>query len=260
MKKKTFFVALLLCVVLILSSCSLIDSIFDPLPEKYVDGLREPKDLPDELELYDDAIVYDVDEDDESVELSYGVSEDLDEIIDFYEDLFDENEIEIIESDDDDDEFYVSGKGEGFTFELEAEPATAGYKERAFKTIVTIEVLFIESDKDAQTAEPEDSTPTPDAETVAPTDAPTSELGSETLSKMSGFWMLVGFDGDMDDIYKDEGVALYFTGDSMVGYSGFEIDIYNIIFTFIDNNTITYTTETEMKTVNIDFQVIDGKP
>ena len=250
MKRKTIIVAFVLCVVFILTSCSLIDSIFDPLPDKYVDGLKVPKDLPDEIELYDDAIVYDADEDDESVELSYGVSVDLDEIIDFYEDLFDEEEIEVIESDDSDDEFYVNGKGEGFIFELEAEIPTSGYKERAFDTIVTIEVTFTLTAAVNSTPEPED---TPES-TVESTD----EIGSETLTKMSGLWILSGIDGDIADTYKADGVAVYISGNSITGYSSFEIDLTETLIAFDDNDTISYKVDEELRIVDIGFEVIGG--
>lgn len=235
MKRKTIIVAFILCVVFILSGCSLIDSIFDPLPDKYVDGLKVPRTLPDELELYDDAIVYDAD-DDESVDLSYGVSVDLDEIIDFYEDLFDDNELEIFESDDSDDEFYATGKGEGFTFEVEAETPTSGYKERAFETIVTLEINF-------ETTSAVETTDTTD---------------KKTLRKMKGFWIVVGMDGDLDESYKADGYGVEITESHIVFYSYFELSIDETPFS-LNEGILEYSLDDDTQTYDLTFEVTGGK-
>lgn len=168
MKKRFSFTIVILCFVLMLSGCFLLN----PIPKEYIEGIRLPREYPDDdLEIYDDATVFEVEEDDEEITLTYGTEDDIDDVIDFYEDLFDDNNLTIDEQQDDKDEFYAKGAGEGFVFEIEAEQARGEIEEKLFETVVTVTVEFVENEvikADTLTPAPSQPTPAPSEATATP--------------------------------------------------------------------------------------------
>ena len=119
MKKLALILAFVLSAAMLFTGCAVITNILDPLPDEYVDGVKVPRDYPDDqLEIYDDAIVFEAEEDEEEITLMYGTKDEIDDIIDFYEDLFDDNGLNVEESDDGKGEYYAKGSGEGIKFEI----------------------------------------------------------------------------------------------------------------------------------------------
>ncbi len=228
MKKLAFILVFVLSAAMLFTGCAVITNILDPLPDEYVDGVRVSKDYPDDqLELYDDAIVFETEEDDEEITLTYGTVDEIDDVIDFYEDMFDDNDLTVDESDDGGDEYYAEGSGDGFKFEINAEEAKGGYEERAFATVVEVKIVFY-------------------------------EMGEETLAKMQGFWLICGAYGEVSDDYRIWGQAIDFDGMKMDFYDNFAIDTTNNEFTFVDDDTIHYIEEGDEYTVDITFETIDG--
>ncbi|MBN2879737.1 MAG: sugar-binding protein [Clostridia bacterium] len=143
MKKNTALLVFIITAVIFLCGCDMLTNILDPLPEEYIDGIKYSRDYPDdELPIYDDAIVYESDEDDDEITLSFGTEDDMDDVIDFYEEVFDESGLLINEIDDGRKSYEASGVGSGYTFELEIKEAKGKYEERTFTTVVEIKIIF----------------------------------------------------------------------------------------------------------------------
>ncbi|MEX1376311.1 MAG: hypothetical protein AB1Z23_02445 [Eubacteriales bacterium] len=226
MKKLIPLLVLLLAISMMFSGCAAITNIFDPLPDNYVDGVKIPKEFPDDyLEVYDDAVVYEAEEDDGEVTLMCGTEDEIDDVIDFYEDLFDDEIFTIDETDDGRGEYFAKGVVEGYGFEIFAEDASGDYEERAFATVIEVK---------------------------------TRELGKDTLEKMQGFWHVCGFDGEISDEVRTLGLGLEVDENKIDSYKEFEINSNNIEFSFVDDETIVYTDDGEEYMPKVTFEKIDG--
>ncbi len=188
MKRKAI-TALLLAVIMALltafSGCSLNEKIpfLNKVPQQYTEGIKYDKDFPDdELEIYDDAIVFE--------EVSYfgeiillcGTTDDIDDIVSFYKDFFEDNEIELIEETQDRKEYYASYQSGGYSLKLEVLEAEGEYIEDEFEYVIHLYAKEMDDNALAAvaTAPPStlapESTPTPEissAHTQEPTAAPT---------------------------------------------------------------------------------------
>ena len=134
MKKNIIF----LCIVMIaasLAGCS-----------PYKTGVEYP-DFPDcDVELYDDAIVFEYDGDDEENEITYGITDDVEDVMEFYQELFEDEDYVILDEEaDDDDEYKVEGYIDDIYFEIEAEEAD-GDAEKYFDTTVNIKTEEMDDD------------------------------------------------------------------------------------------------------------------
>ena len=228
MKKIILLLVLLTSTAMFFSGCAVITNILDPLPEEYVEGVKVPRDYPDDdFEVYDDAVVFEAEEDDEEISLKYGTEDDIDDVIDFYEELFEDNELTVDEQEDDKDEFYAKGKGDGFKFEINAEEASGNYEERAFATVVEVDIEFY-------------------------------TVGEETLEKMKGFWHACGADGVIADEVRAEGAAIEFADMTMDLYDDFETYLTNEKFEFTDDDSIKFTDEGEEEVFDVVFETING--
>lgn len=225
MRKLSYLSVFILCLALLFTGCDL----FDPLPEEYVDGVRVPRDYPDnDFEIYDDAIVYEVEEEkDEEIVLKYGTEDEMDDVIDFYKDLFEDVPLAVNEQEDNKDEFYAEGYGDGFKFEVTVEEPSGDYEERAFATVVEVYIELL-------------------------------EVGELTLEKLQGFWLLCGQDGEILDNFKVSGYGANFVEDKANFYADFVEDGVNLDYAFTDNDTIKYIEDGEENTVDIAFETIDG--
>lgn len=224
MKKLSIVLALVLCISVLFSGCALIMNLTDPLPEEYIEGIKLPKDYPDDdLEIYDDAIVFEEEEDDDEITIKYGTEDELDDIIDFFEDLFDEDNLTLDESEEKDDEYTATGMGDGFKFEITAEEASGKYEERAFQTVVEVKIQFY-------------------------------EMGQGTLEKMQGFWLQCGIDGDIDDIYRMDAMGWEFDSMNFTSYTWAELDFSNNDITFINDNTFTFEFEGDIYEIEVRFE------
>ncbi len=221
--------AIIVTVVLLFSGCAVITNIFDPLPDEYKDGVDFSRDYPDdELELYDDALVFEADEEeDEEITLKYGSEDELDDLIDFYEDMFDDNELTVDETDEGKDDYHAEGSGDGFKFEIDIEEASGDYETRVFKTVVEVTIEFY-------------------------------EVGEETLQNMQGFWLICGLAGEISDEYRMSGQAMVVDGMKVTFYRDFEVDTTDNDFSFDDDDTIRYVDDGEEQTSDVTFETIDG--
>lgn len=99
-----------------------------------------------DLLLYDDAIVFEYEEDDEEVEITFGSKDDVDEVMDFYQDFFEDEGIVLTYEQVDKDEYKAEGQIEDFLFEIEVEEPW-GDSEKFYKSITTIEIEYVDSEK-----------------------------------------------------------------------------------------------------------------
>ncbi len=85
MRKKLKTILLIIMTAVLFTSC---------LPKEYKDGVKLDRDYPeDELPIYDDAIVYECEDDKDEITVNYGTEDDIDDVIDFYQDFFEDENI-----------------------------------------------------------------------------------------------------------------------------------------------------------------------
>lgn len=182
----------------------------------------------DAFEIYEDAIVFESEDDDEGIELKYGTTDEIEDVIDYYEDLFDDNDLAMDEIEEDNDEFMAQGKGEGFKFEVKAKPAKGDYEERAFTTVVEVIIEYY-------------------------------EMGEETLSKMQGFWLACGAEGIIADATRQVGFAMEFKGNKMDVYEYFEPLVADTEIVFTDEDSVEFDDEGILTTMDISFETVGGQ-
>ncbi len=228
MKKTLLLFILTLFAATILTGCATVKNIIDPLPDEYTEGLRLSRDFPeDDIELYYDAVIFKQDESEDEISLNYGVLDELDEVIGFYDDILTDNGLTVEESDDSRNEYYAKGIGSGYKFEIYASLAEGGYEQRAFSTVVEITIEFY-------------------------------TVGEETLKKIQGFWLVCGQNGEIDDSYRELGDAMEFNDMTIDFYNDFDADALNTDFVFLDDDTIYLEKDGEQFTLDISFEIINN--
>ncbi|MBT3319839.1 MAG: hypothetical protein HN389_08755 [Clostridia bacterium] len=148
-KKITIFVlsTLLLCSLLL--GCVVI-------PEEYTKGVRPDSDYPDDdMPIMDDAIVYFSEGGDEEITIKYGVSDDLDDVVDFYKDHFEDNDIVLTDESDKSTKYTAEGIYQDFMFEIRVTKPSGEHEEKQFVTTVKVVIEFV--DVPEATVEPEQS-------------------------------------------------------------------------------------------------------
>lgn len=126
-KKIISIVATITLFVLTLTSCVNV----------YKQGV-EYHDFPDrDIPIYDDAIVFEYECGEKKCEITYGTTDDVDDILDFYSDEFDDDYYVIINEEIDKDEYKVEGFIDELYFEIEANEAS-GDSEKYFDCVVSI--------------------------------------------------------------------------------------------------------------------------
>jgi Leucine-rich repeat (LRR) protein len=104
-------------------------------------------DFPDkDIPIYDDAVVYYFESDDEESELSYGTTDDIDDIVEFYQDEFDDSDYIITKEKEDKDEYEIEGYIGNTHFEIEAEEARRDEGEY-FDYVVTISIEQVDDEE-----------------------------------------------------------------------------------------------------------------
>jgi hypothetical protein len=257
---------LLFVLILILSSifsgCSLTDKIpflkkipfLNKVPIQYTEGIKFDRDYPDdELEIYDDAIVFGSDSRFGEIILSCGTADDFDDIVDFYHDFFEDKKIELIKEQQERDEYYATGKSGEYLFKIQIEEADGEFIEDEFENIIYLSVKKSDSDDKLEntdsstttseitpTATPSTTsapTPTPEA-----TQQPIEDDTKQITSLESGVWT-ASFMHDLADVeytiltvyIKDDtnGTIYYYDYYSDYRwYSDFTYKISNGIITF----------------------------
>ena len=168
--KKT---AALLCAFMVLSlvlfpGCSAIGKLFNKTPDNYTEGIKYSKDYEEDvLEIYDGAVVFDeLAVFGENV-LFCGSEDDFDDIVDFYKEFFQDNEITLLEEDEGRDEYYARGVFEGYEFKLKIAEPEDEYAGELFQNVITLLTRELKEVERVDMAE----TPTP-APAAEPTPTP----------------------------------------------------------------------------------------
>ncbi len=138
--KKLIMIVALVMVIACFAGC---------VPAQYKEGVDVSKDYPDDnLPIYNEAIVFEYEiDDDDFIELSYGSEDDVNDVADYYNELFDENEDAFIirEIKTDDDSYYAEGIiiDDVVKFEIEVEEPRGKYEEKLFvsETKIVIEPI-----------------------------------------------------------------------------------------------------------------------
>jgi len=259
MKGKNRVVLIVLCVLISFSGCTATSNIFDPLPEEYTDGAKIPKNYPDDiLEIYDDAIVFDTDDDDNEIKIEYGTEDEVDDVTDFYMDLFESKGLTIEETEEDRGEFTASGWSSDFYFEIKIDEAKGDYEERVFETVVKVKVVFIEEDFDDD--EYKDNNIEADEEGYDNTDEEIDNpvVYEDTLAQIEGFWHLCGEMWEVGRYIKTAGNAYKIEGMTITYFEDFEVVFENKPFTFIDEYTIMFMFDGAERMLMIEFVSIDS--
>ena len=132
--RNKLLVILFFCVVLIFAGC---------IPSHYTKGV-DADEYPDrDLPVYDDAIIFEYEEDDDEVTIKYGTEDDVDDVMDFYQDYFKDEEIALDKEDQDKDEYQAIGFYEDFLFEIDVEEARGKNEEKVFNAVVEVEIEFL---------------------------------------------------------------------------------------------------------------------
>lgn len=129
--KKVFCIIVVLALLVSMTSCFFLNN-------PYRRGVEYP-DFPDrDLDIYDDAIVFKYDGDEDESEIEYGINDDVDDVAEFYQELFEDDDYIIMEENTSDkDEYYVRGYIDDIYFEISAEEASGETKDY-FETVVEI--------------------------------------------------------------------------------------------------------------------------
>ena len=136
MKKILLLTITILLICTVFLGCNLFE------PKQVLEEVRLSKDYPeDELPLYDDAFVYESDGDDESVTIRYASKDDIDDVVDFYKDLFENNSITLDKETDRSSRYTAEGLYSGFKFEVVISEAGDEYA-GDFKTLVRVDIEF----------------------------------------------------------------------------------------------------------------------
>ena len=146
---------LVLMIVALLSGC---------IPAEYKEGVKIDKGYPDkELPVYDDAIVFFCEEDSGEITLKAGSEDDVEDVIDFYQELFEDEDVFIVLKEKAKDDRY-SAEGiiidEELTFEIDIKMAKGKVEEKLFES--EFEIVIAPQDEDSkadnvQTDTPKDS-------------------------------------------------------------------------------------------------------
>ena len=168
MKRKTTMALMLTTIMVMLSTfsgCSLADKIpfLNKVPQKYTEGIKYDKDFPDdELEIYDGAIVFENASYFGDIILFCATTDDIDDIVDFYKDFYEDNEIELIEEKEDRNEYYSSFESGGYLLKIQVNEAEGEYIEDEFEHVIYLLAEEIEDIKIEAVATEPPATPTPE--------------------------------------------------------------------------------------------------
>ena len=181
-KKSTIFV-LLLSAAFLLSSC---------IPAAYKRGVELSRDYPGkDLPIYDDAVVFECEADDEEAQIAYGVIDgDVDDVMDFYQDYFQDEGITLTKEKEDKDEYSARGSYKDFEFKISVEEAKGKYEEKVFETVVEVEIEYISKEKNEDKNQAEEEEPgeegkeTEDTAILAADPSQTVDIPDKELEKL----------------------------------------------------------------------------
>ena len=323
--KKVFIVfAALFCVVLLASGCK----------NKYKTGVDIPETYPAELQLYGDGVIFESEEKDDEITLVYGVEDDLDDIIEYYNDLMQSLQLICNEENESRNEYHAEGIGCCYEFEIEARESEDKEK-RYYDTVVEVAVefneerielmenlqgtwmyfgqageLFSELNRNGMYYKIDDNSyayfenyesalaetyvffledngiktksvagiteayeiafenidntevmsmsmdgyPRQHFRRLKSSDIDAYKKINDTWNAMKGFWQRAGDDGEPEDEHRC--VAYNFSDYTFEVYTGTQIADANILYDFIDDDTIQYELNGMMKTADVIFETV----
>ncbi len=127
-------------IIVLLLACAMVSCSVYKRGVKYDD--YPERDVP----IYDDAIVFSYEMKGDKCKIKYGSEDDVDDIMEFYQDEFEDEDYSIFGEDIDDDEYSVEGIIDDITFEIEVEEAKRDKEEKYFDTVVEVEIIFDSND------------------------------------------------------------------------------------------------------------------
>ena len=136
--KKNKLVIALLAIALLFTGC---------IPSEYTKGVDADEYPEKDMPVYDDATIFEYEADDEEVSITYGTEDKLDDVVEFYQDYFDDESIALDSENDEDDEYSAEGFFEDFLFEITVGEAKGKYEEKLFKTVVVVSVEFLSDEE-----------------------------------------------------------------------------------------------------------------
>ncbi len=266
-------IVIFLIVFLLLSSsfsgCQALKNLTNKTPENYTEGIDFSKDYEeDALEIYDGAIVFDELNAFGEAVIFCGTEDDFEDIVDFYKEFFEDNEITLIQEVEERDEYYAHGEFEGYEFKLKVAEPDGEYVEDLFENIITMMTRELKEGESLM------ATPTP-LPTITPAPTQTNDRPSQTneatplpsdnidrpdtdgietrlnASPDAGAWVLY-YDSYNDDsfwewtIYLDDDYSGtmyyvdYFYGDRWWDDFTYTVNDGIIAFTFGNGDTYTY--------------------
>lgn len=228
---KNKIIIIVLATVMIFSGC---------IPSAFLKGVDFDNYPERDLPIYDDAIVYEYEDDDEEVTIMYGTEDDVDDVIEFYQDYFEDEGIVLDQEDEEDDEYSALGFYEDFIFEIEVGEAKGDNEEKAFSTVVEVKIEFLSDEEIEQ------------------------RQGGNFKKDMLGLWEIISieYDGTVEDL-SGFGFAMEFlsdgTMDMYIFYSN--DDMTGNEWSVTDGGILTYVDPTlDSKTTGtVSFENKDGK-
>lgn len=226
-RKALLIILTLLLVLATFAGCN-------PIPEEYTDGVRLERDYPeDDMPIFDDAVIYYCEDDDNAITIRFGTQEDLDDVADFYKDFFEDNEIVLDDETDRSTKYKAEGYYKDFYFELKASDPSGEYEEKLFVTTVKIEIEFGEA-------------PVPDEPPLQ--------------DRLVGFWRQESFDQGLAMLnILDEGKASDILADgTIIAYDDFKW-LGTATWEVIDENTFQInSSQGDTYVVTVAFEIRDG--
>lgn len=259
MKRIIFYFSLSLIIMStgIFSGCAQIKRLLNIVPEKYTEGINYDRDYPDDdLEVYDNAVVFESDSRFDNIILSCGTADDLDDIIDFYEDFFEDNDIVLKQVQKNKDYYYASGITNEYMFEIEIEEAKGDYIADLFEYVIYISIEEISDEQQKETtSNPQSSasdlintpdqisTPTPSKETTIISASP-QETQNPAISYLPyGTWSAISaFNKNNEEVYLNFTIHINDDNSGTMYYFSFAQDTnwwYDFTYTII-NEIITF--------------------
>ena len=123
---------------MLFSGCQSIKRIFNPIPDNYTEGIKYDRDFPDDiLALYDNALVFEEDNDSGEMIIFAGSEDDMEDICDFYADFFEDNKITLLEERDRRKEYIAVFEFGGYMMRIEVNEPKGEYEEELYESVIT---------------------------------------------------------------------------------------------------------------------------
>lgn len=258
-------ISLIITATLILTILMTGCSFFDTTSEAYTEGVKIDRDYPDDvLDIYDDAIVFESETQFDEVVLSFGTKDDFDDIVDYYKDFIEDNDIVPIEVDEERDEYFVQFRFDGYEFKVSVEEPNGDLENKYFENVIIVssKEYTDNMENDSLAATPQnDSEPSPTQSLPESTDEPADANAELTQLKVidgetalatigTGSWYSIeSYYSDGSPEYAD---ITIFIKDDMNGtfhyidyYNNEKLD-YNFVYE-LTNGVLVMSTENDIE-------------